>query len=86
MAYTARLIGTTLFTADLPQLTAVQPQMSCLTPPCKGNLTIRTQESNTCKETKVNSLNLNKRINSYLARENQREYSKVPFARPRTMY
>jgi hypothetical protein len=25
-------------------------------------------------------------MNSYLARVNQREYSKVPFARPRTMY
>jgi hypothetical protein len=31
-------------------------------------------------------MKLKQEINSYLARENQREYSKVPFARPGTMY
>jgi hypothetical protein len=31
-------------------------------------------------------MKLKQEINSYLARENQREYSKVPFARPGTIY
>jgi hypothetical protein len=31
-------------------------------------------------------MKLKQEINSYLARENQREYSKVPLARPGTMY
>jgi hypothetical protein len=31
-------------------------------------------------------IKLKQEMNSYLARENQREYSKVPFARPGTMY
>jgi len=54
---------------------------------CKGNLTIRTKGSNTCKgKPKILIRELKQEINSYLARENQREYSKVPFARPGTMY
>jgi hypothetical protein len=37
-------------------------------------------------KTKELIIELKQEMNSYLARENQREYSKVPFARPETMY
>jgi hypothetical protein len=48
---------------------------------------IRIRGSDTCKgKPKQLIMKLKQEINSYLARENQREYSKVPFARPGTMY
>jgi hypothetical protein len=54
---------------------------------CKGNLTIRVQRLDTCKgKPKCKITKLKQKKDLHLARENQREFSKAPLARPQTMY